>query len=107
MKARIQTYESTEVVLVISETDNSSETAIGYLYPKAAYRSNIYGDVVADGVRLRSAPSLSATVLELMYCPERVLVDLSKGGSEWYYVQRIETTKTWGYVSIEYVYLNC
>lgn len=56
-----------------------------------------------NGVRLRSAPNTSATVLELMYEGEYVFVDLNKNIAGWYYLQRFKTG-TWGYASSLYIY---
>mgnify|MGYP005783193689 FL=1 len=65
--------------------------------------------VTGDGVRLRSAPSLSAPVLELMYTGERVWYnpDMSQlvyaDGHYWYQVTRVETTGRSGYVDWDYI----
>lgn len=65
-------------------------------------------DVENDGVRLRSAPSTSSTVLELMYAGETVSVDFvtsnKKSDGSWYYVKRLKTG-TWGWTKAQYI--NC
>lgn len=65
-------------------------------------RAYIRGTVEGNGVRLRAEPSESATVLELMYDGEEVLIDgtLERGG--WDKVQRVKTGR-WGYVKTEYI----
>ena len=60
----------------------------------------ISGIVLDDGVRLRSGPSTSATILELMYSGESVAV-LSLGNT-WSYVRRIKTG-TYGYCKTQYI----
>lgn len=64
------------------------------------------GEVVGNGVRLRTSPSTSGTVIELLYYGERVSIDLttstSKSDGSWYYVMRIKTG-TWGWVSADYI----
>lgn len=66
------------------------------------------GEVTGDGVRLRSTPSTSGTVLELMYTGEKVHVDTTKittsGGTKWYYVTRIKNGNS-GWVSSAYIEL--
>lgn len=62
--------------------------------------------VTGDGVRLRKSPSKSATILELMYKGEPVLINYtksSKGKGSWYYVKRIKTG-TWGWVDRNYIF---
>lgn len=66
----------------------------------------VNGEINNNGVRLRSAPSTSATILELMYDGELVWIDwdaYGTGGLNWHRVQRIKTG-TYGWVSKEYVY---
>lgn len=64
------------------------------------------GEICDNGVRLRTAPSTSATILELMYNGEHVLIDFktsfSQSNGTWYYIKRIKTG-TWGWVSRDYV----
>lgn len=72
--------------------------------PVSCYSATITGKVYGDGVRLRKAPSLTSTVLELMARGEVVAIytdksELSKG---YYYVKRIKTG-TRGYASVKYV----
>lgn len=63
-------------------------------------------DVEGDGVRLRSGPSTSYSVLELMYNGEYVSIDFStsyqQSNGTWYYVKRIKTG-TWGWVKSDYI----
>ncbi len=75
-----------------------------------AKASNNYPDgnasVTGDGVRLRKSPSKSATILELMYKGESVLINYTKSGKGkgvWYYVKRMKTG-TWGWVSTKYIW---
>lgn len=97
-------------ILVITNIDEETSIATAIICP-ASTNSYIIGDVVGDGVRLRSEPSETATILELMYFGEEVYVDLSNSHVsdyvfDWYYIQRKDTTKTWGYASSQYIYLE-
>lgn len=60
--------------------------------------------VMGDGVRLRKSPSKTATILELMYKGEPVLINYTKSSKSkgWYYVKRIKTG-TWGWVDKNYI----
>lgn len=60
--------------------------------------------VLEEGVRLRSGPSTSYSVLELMYSGEQVLIDrkTSSQVSGWYYLKRVKTG-TWGWASSSYI----
>ena len=96
------------VVLLITNIDEESSIATATVVPASDY---MIGDVVGDGVRLRSGPSTSSAILELMYFGEEVYVDLSRSKVDgffttWYYVQRKDTTKTWGYADVNYIYLR-
>lgn len=95
-----------------AEEISSNEENFVYARVVISEDSRSYGDyngeVDGDGVRLRSAPSTSATILELMYNRDLVLVDFrtSREGDpscQWLYVQR-NKTKTWGWVKDEYIY---
>lgn len=66
----------------------------------AVIRASANGKVTGDGVRLRSNPSTSATILEKMYRGEYVWIQYLNSG--WYYIQRIKTG-TWGWVSSSYI----
>lgn len=97
-------------VLVVTDIDEKTNIATAIICPTST-SSYIIGDIVGDGVRLRSAPSDTATILELMYFGEEVYVDLSKSHVsdyviDWYYIQRKDTTQTWGYTSSQYIYLE-
>lgn len=62
--------------------------------------------VSGNGVRLRTSPSTSGTILELMYDNEELSIDFTKSWNEsngtWFYVQRLKTG-TWGWVSRDYI----
>jgi len=64
---------------------------------------DLQGTIIGDGVRLRDAPSNTATVLELMYDGERVWVDqrYDDPDGNWYHVTRQSTGRT-GYVYSSY-----
>ncbi len=68
--------------------------------------SDANANIEGDGVRLRSSPSTSGTILELMYDNEDISVDFktswSQSNGTWFYVQRI-STGTWGWVSRDYI----
>ncbi len=93
-----------EVLLVITGVDEESGDAYGHF---SVRRNEIYGFVTADGVRLRSQPSLKATVLELMYFDEMVTVHnfVDNDDGHWIYVTRDDTT-TKGYVYAEYIEIH-
>ncbi len=65
------------------------------------------GEVVGSGVRLRSKPSLSAPILELMYYGDEVSIVVSKTTTNsdgvWYFVLHIDSN-TWGYASANYIF---
>lgn len=77
--------------------------------PMVMPMANNYPDgnasIEGNGVRLRKKPSTSATILELMYLGEPVLVnfDKSRGHVSWYYIKRMKTG-TWGWVKRQYIY---
>lgn len=60
--------------------------------------------VAEEGVRLRSGPSTSYPVLELMYTGERVIIDRKTSAqvSGWYYLKRLKTG-TWGWANASYI----
>lgn len=64
-------------------------------------------DVYGDGVRLRSGPSTSYSILELMYNGEYVSIDFTtsyrQSNGTWYYVKRIKTG-TWGWAKADYIF---
>ena len=68
----------------------------------SSFPHTFQGTILADGVRLRSTPSESATVLELMYSGERVWIDEGYQNADWYHVTRQSTGRT-GYVYWEYL----
>lgn len=67
------------------------------------FTHDFQGTIWGDGVRLRNAPSDTATVLELMYDGERVWIDqrYNDPNGDWYHVTRQSTGRT-GYVYWEY-----
>ncbi|MEY8519103.1 SH3 domain-containing protein [Lachnospiraceae bacterium 29-84] len=68
----------------------------------AIVRQNPNGQVIGDGVRLRSTPSTSGTILEKMYYNEYVIV---RGrNNDWYNIQRVKTG-TVGWASCNYILL--
>lgn len=60
------------------------------------------GIVNGDGIRLRSQPSLSSTVLETMYKGEVVVIDYSQSNGSWYKVTRQKTGRS-GWVTKTYI----
>ncbi len=62
--------------------------------------------IVGDGVRLRSEPSSTSTVREVLYYGEDVILNVAAStmysDGTWLYVQRVKTG-TWGWVSAQYV----
>lgn len=93
-----------EVVLEITEVDEESGGAYGHF--SVRYRVDT-GYVNANGVRLRSQPSLSATILELMYFNDVVYIhnfEYNSDGS-WIHITR-ESTTTEGYVYAMYIDLE-
>ncbi len=92
-----------EVVLVITEIDEESGDAHGYFSVRDD-DDDYVGYLLADGVRLRSQPSLSATILELMYIDEMVTIHgfTKNSDGDWYYITR-DKTDTKGYVYTKYV----
>lgn len=64
------------------------------------------GEIIGNGVRMRSGPGTSYTIKELLYYGETVSIDWSttfnRSDGTWYYVMRVKTG-TWGWVKDEYV----
>lgn len=63
--------------------------------------------MLGDGVRLRKNPSKSASILELMYKGEVVIINYTKSGTasnayKWLYVKRMKTG-TWGWTYHDYI----
>ncbi len=92
--------QNQEVQIIAYDSQNERSLARIYIH-------NSNADVYGNGVRLRSAPNTSATILELMYDGEYVWIDWSEygrgeGGSSWYHIQRTKTG-TYGWVSCNYV----
>lgn len=81
-----------------------SNTGSGPMVMAASSYSDGNASVKEDGVRLRKSPSKSATVLELMYRAEPVLINYTKssGRPSWFYVKRIKTG-TWGWAYRQYI----
>lgn len=72
----------------------------------ALVRQNPNGQVTGDGVRLRSTPSTSGTILEKMYYGEYVWIDWNMTGTShpgWYFLKRLKTG-TNGWASSSYIY---
>ena len=91
-KAQASTVKS------FSEVKAASETIDFQAFPETPTRAT--GIVIADGVRLRSAPSSNATILELMYTGESIrIISL---GNTWSHVKRM-LTGTKGYCKTEYI----
>lgn len=90
-----------EVVLVVTGVDEESGDAYGHFSVRS---SELLGLVNANGVRLRSRPSLSATILELMYYDDVVIIHefLDNAEGKWVHVTRDDTT-TEGYVYAIYI----
>lgn len=65
-------------------------------------RAGNVGIVNGDGIRLRSQPSLSSTVLETMYKGEVVVIDYSQSTGSWYKVTRQKTGRS-GWVTKTYI----
>jgi len=87
----------------IIPVDTDSEGQVAYITGNETDSGSLiqtFSTVTGEGVRLRSAPSTSAAILELMYSGETVTVCAMSG--TWYYVQRAKTG-TYGWVSGSYV----
>lgn len=85
---------SEETVLQLLSYDAKLETGL------AVVNHQQKGSVTGDGVRLRSAPNASGTILEKMYNGELVIIKGESAG--WYNVQRIKTG-TIGWASTSYI----
>ena len=74
-----------------SNYDNK-EYAEGYIMiPDSINAFTEDGVVTTNGLRLRQAPNMQATVLELMYFGESVRIDLDNSTMTFYYVERVQT----------------
>lgn len=96
---QIQLTDDTEIQIIGYDKENDRSLAV----ISVSHSAN--ADVCGDGVRLRATPSLSGTILELMYNGEYVWIDWSQygnGGSNWYRVQRMKTG-TYGWVQRDYI----
>lgn len=64
------------------------------------------GEVIGNGVRMRSGPGTSYTIKELLYYGETVSINwtvtYSHSDGTWYYVMRTKTG-TWGWVKEDYI----
>lgn len=89
-----------EVVLVIAGVDEKSGDAYGHF----SVRSKRIGRVDAEGVRLRTRPSLNATILGNMYMDEWVTIHdyIYNDEGEWLYITRDDTQQK-GYVYRIYI----
>lgn len=96
-----------EVLLVITGVDEESGDAHGYF---SVSRYDMVGVVNADGVRFRTRPSLSATVLGKMYYDEMVTIHnyIQNEEGDWFQITRDDTLQE-GYVYAKYIdqYPNC
>ncbi|MEH2951587.1 SH3 domain-containing protein [Candidatus Merdisoma sp. JLR.KK011] len=90
-----QEFTTIEESILIPESEIEVEPDIAGRY--------VNGMVLGDGVRLRSEPSTSAPVLELMYYGEPLIVSQAYVAPGWMKVQRVKTGR-WGYVSDKYVW---
>lgn len=81
--------------LALEESGKSSDIEISTQTSKR-------GIVNGDGIRLRSQPSLSSTVLETMYKGEVVEIDYSQSNGSWYKVTRQKTGRS-GWVTKTYI----
>lgn len=89
-----QTFTGIENSILVPATEEEQRAS--------SFPHTFQGTILADGVRLRSTPSESATVLELMYSGERVWIDEGYQNADWYHVTRQSTGRT-GYVYWEYL----
>lgn len=91
--------------MVIIGVDEESGDAHGYFSVRDD-DDDYVGYLLADGVRLRSEPSLSSSskILELMYINEMVTIHgfLQNSDGDWYYITR-DKTDTKGYVYTKYI----
>lgn len=68
----------------------------------SSYNFSTSATVLGSGIRLRNYPNMSSSVLELMYAPENVYVDLANSTMTFYCVKR-KSSGTIGYASKDYV----
>lgn len=90
-----QEFTTIEDSILIPKSEIEVEPSIASRY--------VNGKVLGDGVRLRSEPSTSAPVLELMYSGEPLIVSQAYVAPGWVKVQRVKTGR-WGYVAEQYVW---
>lgn len=90
-----------EVVLVITGVDEKSGDAYGHF---SVRRNDMLGLVNADGVHLRTRPSLNATILGNMYIDEWVIIHdyIQNDEGNWFQITR-EKTGQGGYVYAIYI----
>lgn len=88
-----QEFTTIEDSILIPESEIEVEPGIASRY--------VNGKVIGNGVRLRSEPSTSAPVLELMYNGESLIVSQAYVAPGWVKVQRVKTGR-WGYVAEEF-----
>lgn len=86
---------------IVSSNDGPTKTI--FVAAAASNYSDGNAHVVGDGVRLRKNPSTSATILELMYRGETVLINYTQSKGTWFYVKRMKTG-TWGWVKKSYIF---
>lgn len=96
---------SNNIALEIISYDEENKRSLAVVSISPASMNASPGTIIADGVRLRTNPSMSAAILELMYVGEKVWINKNQDNitdSSWIYVQRIKTG-TCGWVYSNYV----
>lgn len=90
-----------EVLLVITGVDEESGDAYGHF---SVRRTDMFGKVNADGVYLRTRPSLNATILGSMYIDEWVIIHdyIQNDEGNWFQITREEPQQE-GYVYAIYI----
>lgn len=91
------TYQDEGIAL--SNTNPATGFSYGIVQPPKT-RSTVVG----EGLRLRSGPSTSYPVIEIMDYGDTVVIDWSTSSqvSGWYFVKRL-ATGTWGWASSDYI----
>lgn len=94
-----QTQAQQDEIITADNVELEDDYVYGIVQP-----SKTRSMVAEEGVRLRSGPSTSYPVLELMYSGEQVLIDrkTSSQVSGWYYLKRVKTG-TWGWANASYI----
>lgn len=94
-----QTHSQQDEIITADNKELGDDFVYGIVQP-----SKTRSMVAEEGVRLRSGPSTSYPVLELMYSGEQVIIDrkTSSQVSGWYYLKRLKTG-TWGWANASYI----